>query len=156
MKKLVVFFIIIIVTFSCKSTKQIVQINQRHLKVDKIINNTNYYLGTKYKYGGTTKKGMDCSGLIYTAFEQENIKLPRVSRDMANEGINISFKQIKKGDLLFFATGKTKKISHVGLVTKIVNNEIFFIHASSKRGVIISSMNTNYYKSKFVKAKRIL
>ena len=156
MKKYFYFFLLVFSMFSCTSTKQVVKINNQHLKATKIVNNANKFLGTKYKFGGTTRKGMDCSGLVYTAFKQENILLPRVSRDMATQGKTISLNQVKKGDLLFFITGKKNKISHVGLVTNVRNNEIFFIHASSKRGVIISSMKEKYYKTKFVKAKRIL
>ena len=156
MKKYFYFFLLVFSIFSCTSTKQVVKINNQHLKATKIVNNANKFLGTKYKFGGTTRKGMDCSGLVYTAFKQENILLPRVSRDMAMQGKTISLNQVKKGDLLFFITGKKNRISHVGLVTNIKNNEIFFIHASSKRGVIISSLNEKYYKTRFVKAKRIL
>jgi len=156
MKKYFYFFLLVFSMFSCTSTKQVVKINNKHLKATKIVNNANKFLGTKYKFGGTTRKGMDCSGLVYTAFKQENILLPRVSRDMATQGKTISLNQVKKGDLLFFITGKKNKISHVGLVTNVRNNEIFFIHASSKRGVIISSMKEKYYKTKFAKAKRIL
>ena len=156
MKKILFIFLIAVTTKSCSSTKQVVAINNKHLKADKIIQNANSFLGTKYKYGGTTKKGMDCSGLIYTSFKQEHITLPRISRDMAMQGKTIPLKQVKKGDLLFFITGKKKRISHVGLVTKIVNKEVFFIHTSSKRGVITSSMNEKYYKARFVKAKRVL
>jgi len=156
MRKYFYFFLLVFSMFSCTSTKQVVKINNQHLKATKIVNNANKFLGTKYKFGGTTRKGMDCSGLVYTAFKQENILLPRVSRDMAMQGKTISLNQVKKGDLLFFITGKKNRISHVGLVTNIKNNEIFFIHASSKRGVIISSLNEKYYKTRFVKAKRIL
>ena len=99
---------------------------------------------------------MDCSGLIYVAYKKENILLPRVSRDMATKGKSISLNKAKKGDLLFFKTGKRNRINHVGLVTKIVNGEIFFIHASSSRGVVVSSMNSKYYKNAFVLAKRII
>ena len=156
MKKISSILIIIFIISSCKSTKQVVTINNKHLKVDRIIQNANYYKGTKYKFGGVTKKGMDCSGLVYVAFKKENIMLPRVSRDMAMQGKTIPLRQVRKGDLLFFITGRKKRISHVGLVTKKVKDEVFFIHASSSRGVVISTMNEKYYKTRFVKAKRIL
>ena len=155
MKKLLLLFLVTI-TVSCKSTQQAVKINNSHLKSDSIVQNATYYIGTKYKYGGTSKKGMDCSGLVYTAFKKEQINLPRISRDMAKQGKTVLLSQVRKGDLLFFITGKKNRISHVGLVSNIKNREIFFIHASSKRGVITSSMNEKYYKTHFVKAKRVL
>ena len=91
--------------------------------------------GTRYKYGGTTSKGMDCSGLVYTSFLEEDIQLPRVSRDMAREGEKISTNQVNVGDLLFFKTSsRSKQINHVGLVVDIMPGQILFIHSTSSRG----------------------
>jgi len=141
---------------SCKSTQKITATQIHHAKAEKIVRNAKQFLNTPYKYGGVTKRGMDCSGLVYTAFQKENIKLPRVSKEMAKLGKNILLKRVKKGDLVFFATGKTRRISHVGLVTNHKNGQVFFIHSSTKRGVIISSMNERYYRNTFVKARRVL
>ena len=141
---------------SCKSTQKITATQIHHAKAEKVVRNAKQFLNTPYKYGGVTKRGMDCSGLVYTIFQKENIKLPRVSREMAKQGKNIPLKRAKKGDLIFFSTGKTQGISHVGLVTSIKNGQVFFIHSSTKRGVIISSINEPYYKNTFVKVQRIL
>lgn len=125
-------------------------------KVDKIINTALTFSGTRYKYGGTTKKGMDCSGLLYVAFGEHDISLPRVSYSMAEQGKRIKVKNVEKGDLLFFKTGrKGKRINHVGMVV-VVEDEIKFIHASSSRGVIVSSLREGYWNSAFVKANRVL
>ena len=161
MKKTTIILLFLTLITSCKSTQKstVQKINIRlntNTKADKIIKNAENYLHTKYKYGGTTKKGMDCSGLVFTVYKQEKIILPRTSYTMSLKGKAIPLKQTKKGDLLFFATGKKNKINHVGLVSKIKNHEIFFIHASTKRGVITSSMNEKYYRTRFIKAKRIL
>ena len=122
-----------------------------------IINNANSYHGVKYKYGGVTKKGMDCSGLIYVAFKEEDFLLPRVSRDMAKKGYRIKLMEVKKGDLLFFQTNKSRKvINHVGLVTESKNGNINFIHATTSNGVITSSFSENYWNSSFIEARRIL
>jgi cell wall-associated NlpC family hydrolase len=122
-----------------------------------IIKTAKTYEGTKYKFGGTTKKGMDCSGLVYVAYGKEGIKLPRVSRDMAKQGKSVSLKKVAEGDLLFFKTGKSKnRVNHVGIVTKIKNGEVFFIHASTTLGVINSSLNENYWKKTFVEARKII
>lgn len=155
MKRVISLFLIINFV-SCKSAKHIADTNVQRTKINTIILNAKAFKGTKYKYGGTTKKGMDCSGLIYTSFKQAQVTLPRISRDMATKGKLVSLNKVRKGDLLFFATTKKNSISHVGLVTRVQNNAIYFIHASSKRGVVISSMNEPYYKKRFVKAKRIL
>lgn len=122
-----------------------------------VVSNAISFDGVRYKYGGTTRKGMDCSGLIYTAFANEDIALPRVSRDMAKKGIRIRLNQVGKGDLIFFKTTKSRNvINHVGLVTSTSNGNIKFIHATSSKGVITSSLSEHYWKSSFVEARRIL
>lgn len=122
-----------------------------------VIDNAMEYMGVKYKYGGTSKKGMDCSGLIYTAFLEEDIELPRVSRYMAMEGEELDLREVVPGDLLFFQTNKNKKvINHVGLVVRTEDDDIKFIHSSTSRGVITSSINERYWKGVYVAARRVL
>lgn len=123
----------------------------------KVIDHAMQFLGTKYKYGGTTPEGMDCSGLVYTAFLQEDIALPRSSRDMALLGEELKLDQVKTGDLLFFKTDRRKKIiNHVGLVVELDEDQIYFIHSSTSRGVIISALQEDYWRNHFVMARRIL
>ncbi len=112
------------------------------------------YLGTPYRSGGTSKSGMDCSGLVVTSFKEHGIDLPRVSRDQANAGKNISIHKVNTGDLLFFNTSG-RGISHVGIVERIEGDEVFFVHASSSQGVTISSLENSYWKPRFVKAVRV-
>ena len=122
-----------------------------------IIDHALQFLGTRYKYGGTTPEGMDCSGLIYTCFLQNDIELPRSSRDMAQLGEKLDLPDVRTGDLLFFMTDRRKKnINHVGLVVELDADNIFFIHSSTSRGVIISALNENYWIQNFVMARRIL
>ncbi|MDR6299484.1 C40 family peptidase [Mesonia maritima] len=112
--------------------------------------------GTKYKYGGTTRKGMDCSGLIYVSFQEENIQLPRTSRAMSKEGRRLRVNEINVGDLLFFQTNKSRRvINHVGLVVQLVPGEVNFIHSTTSSGVIVSSLNNPYWNKAFVMARRI-
>jgi len=125
-------------------------------KADNIINTALTFSGTKYKWGGSTKKGMDCSGLLYVSFGEHDVELPRVSRDMAEKGRRVKLKNVEKGDLIFFKTKRGKRINHVGMVVAIDDNEIKFIHASTSRGVIVSSMREGYWNSAFVKATRVL
>jgi len=115
------------------------------------------YEGTKYKFGGTTEKGMDCSGLVFTSFLEEDIELPRTSRAMSLEGERLSLVDVNIGDLLFFETNKNRKvINHVGLVVEIQPGHILFIHSSSSKGVIISSLADNYWFDHFVMARRVI
>lgn len=115
------------------------------------------FLGTRYKFGGTTSSGMDCSGLVYTAFRQHNIELPRISREMSLLGTPLNLEEVGIGDLLFFETDPRKKtITHVGLVVDLNEQDIFFIHATNSQGVVISSLSQAYWKNAFVLAKRVL
>ncbi|MEO0570263.1 MAG: C40 family peptidase [Bacteroidota bacterium] len=130
------------------------RINKR---ADNIVDKAMTYSGTRYKFGGTTKKGMDCSGLVYMALKDNDIPFPRVSYQMANEGKRIKLKEVEKGDLLFFKTTKNgKRINHVGLVVDVDGDDIRFIHSTSSRGVIVSSLREGFWNHAFIKATRIL
>lgn len=129
-------------------------INQ-NLVIDGILNTALGYLGTRYKYGGTTKNGMDCSGLIYTAYLSQNISLQRTSYMMAEQGSTISMNNIAPGDLVFFITNSGSRINHVGLVVEATGSEVKFIHATTSAGVIISSLDESYWSRAFKFARRM-
>lgn len=125
--------------------------------IDEIITTALDYSGVRYKFGGTTKSGMDCSGLLYVAFRAHDIPLPRISYEMADEGRRIRVGDVEKGDLLFFKTRRGgKKINHVGLVIDVDGEDIKFIHSTSSRGVIVSSLKEGFWNYSFVKATRVL
>ncbi len=123
--------------------------------VQKIINKAVSFKGTKYKYGGTSKRGMDCSGLMFVAFKNGNINLPRTALEQSKKGKKITTKKIKKGDLVFFKTNRKKRINHVGLVVSHKNGNVKFVHTSSSRGVMISSLKDGYWANAYVMARRI-
>jgi len=126
-------------------------------KAEAIISTAMTFSGTRYKYGGTTNKGMDCSGLVFVSLKENDILFPRTSYQMALEGQKIEVKDIQKGDLLYFMTSKrAKRINHVGLVVEVDGDDIKFIHATTSRGVLVSSLREGYWKYAFVKAMRIL
>ena len=126
-------------------------------KAEAIISTAMTFSGTRYKYGGTTKKGMDCSGLVYVSLKENDILFPRASYQMAMEGQKIDVEEVQKGDLLYFKTSKTgKRINHVGLVVEVDGDDIQFIHATTSRGVLVSSLREGYWNHAFVKAMRIL
>lgn len=182
MKNIILFLILVISFSNCKSSKRVKSKRYNTAKVitkksettnkktksntstsinskaDNIINYAKTFEGVKYKWGGTTNKGIDCSGLIFESFREHDIYLPRISRDMAKKGTKISLKQVRKGDLLFFKTQKNRRnaINHVGLIVAIKNNNIEFIHASSSKGVMTSWLNETYWLKAFVEARRIL
>ncbi|NCT08549.1 MAG: C40 family peptidase [Flavobacteriia bacterium] len=152
-----IFFLLLVVSLflgACTSTKEAFSSNSKSIiKPKNVVDNALNYLGTKYRYGGTSDKGMDCSGLVTTAFKEQNIIIPRSSRDIAVAGKEVALKNAKKGDLVFFVTRNRKKvIDHVGLITSVKNGEVQFIHSTTTRGVIISSMYENNWKNTFAKA----
>lgn len=122
-----------------------------------ILRDAEKYIGTPYKFGGNTSSGFDCSGFTLKVFEENDLKLPRRSSDQAEAGKKIDIRDVKPGDLLFFATGGGSRVSHVGIVHDIGNDgEVKFIHASTSKGVIISSLNEKYWNKAYLHAQRVL
>ncbi len=113
-------------------------------------------LGTRYRIGGTSIKGFDCSGLIFNAFKEINITLPRSSHQQSKMGTKKDKSQAQKGDLIFFATRGKGIINHVGMITEVIEDEIIFIHSSTHSGVIISSMKEPYYSKRYIQINNVL
>lgn len=113
------------------------------------------WMGTPYKWGGTTKKGIDCSAFMQRLLlDVYGLNIPRTSEQQFFDQLTDRFKMKKyafEGDLVFFRTMKGKYISHVGLY--LTNN--MFVNSSSSGGVSIASLNNPYWKSKYVAAGRI-
>lgn len=107
--------------------------------------------GTWYRYGGVSKSGVDCSGYIYKTFQEcFSCKIPRTTQGQMQLGRQVGRAHLKAGDLIFFKTGR--KQHHVGVY--IANGK--FTHASSSRGVIVSSLDNPYWRKHYLFAKRIL
>lgn len=124
-------------------------------KIETIIESAQSKIGTPYKFGGTTSAGYDCSGLVYTSFEEAGLKLPRTSNEQATVGREVAFEKVRPGDLVFFATKKGEsKITHSGIVTDVRAKEVvIFIHAANS-GVREDNIYSKYYREAFVKAMR--
>ena len=125
--------------------------------IDQILNEASTYIGTPYRFGGMTRSGIDCSAFVLSVYgSATGINLPRISSAQAQEGERVEREELKKGDLLFFQT-RGRRISHVGIVQEITpEGEIKFIHASTSKGVTISSLNEKYWGMRYRFAKRIL
>ena len=125
--------------------------------IDGILSEANTYIGTPYRFGGMTRSGIDCSAFVLSVYgSATGINLPRISSAQAQEGERVEREELEKGDLLFFQT-RGSRISHVGIVQEITpKGEIKFIHASTSKGVTISSLNEKYWGLRFRFAKRIL
>jgi cell wall-associated NlpC family hydrolase len=108
--------------------------------------------GTIFIMGGLSRWGIDSSGLVYVCSRINGVDIPRNLQHMEKSGTNVSIKEIKAGDILFFSTDSTKKdVSDVGVYTG--NNQ--FIHSSTSKGVISDSLDDTYFKGRIFSIKRI-
>jgi len=124
--------------------------------VDQLISRASENIGTRYRSGGTSTEGFDCSGLMCYTFANSDIKLPRSSAEMAAYGSKIEVENAQKGDLIFFKTRGSGRINHVGMVVEVLEGEIKFIHSATHGGVIISSTKESYYERNLVQVNRVL
>ncbi|MGB3590006.1 MAG: C40 family peptidase [Tunicatimonas sp.] len=137
--------------------KRTARINRLDDQQEKIISTARSFAGTPYRWGGTSRGGMDCSGLLMISFQEAGINLPRTSAEQSKFGRLVGLRDLRPGDLVFFATKSkhSKKVTHAGLVTEVRGkHNVQFIHASTKLGVVESNIFSDYYRRAFVKARR--
>ncbi|HMP98262.1 MAG TPA: C40 family peptidase [Cyclobacteriaceae bacterium] len=153
--RIVHFLLIALLFSSCAASRKA---RERQAKIDKVIETARSYTGVPYKYGGTTRSGMDCSGLLINSFRAIEFELPRTSEGQSKVGEKVKIKKLREGDLVFFATGKKKRvITHVGLVTdRKAVNDVRFIHASTSLGVVEANLFTDYYRKRYRGARRVI
>jgi len=110
------------------------------------------YLYTPYKLGGTGKLGIDCSGLVYVVYRDYNsTRLPANTDKLFNRLKRVNYKDIAYGDLVFFSFDGSD-VSHVGIYV----GHDKFVHASKSRGVVITKINDEYYRSAYKGARRVV
>ncbi|MEM8594580.1 MAG: NlpC/P60 family protein [Pseudomonadota bacterium] len=116
-----------------------------------VVNNARRYLGARYRYGGRTYRGIDCSALVQNSFKSAGVLLPRTSRQQARKGRSVRRQALSKGDLVFFATSGGRRVSHVGIMV----DSHSFIHSSRSKGVGISKLSNPYWGPRYLFARRI-
>ncbi len=120
-------------------------------KTEKITDAAMKLVGIPYKWGGVTTKGFDCSGMVWYVFNQNSISLPRTADVQYKTGKIVAREQLQKGDLVFFTTYEPGA-SHVGIYLEKGK----FIHVSSKRGVMVSNLSEDYWKTRYLGARRTI
>lgn len=134
----------------------IIKVSNHSDLINQLVMNAIENIGVRYRSGGTTKAGFDCSGLMISTFSNFDIKLPRSSIEQSRIGVKINSDEAQKGDLIFFRTNGRRQINHVGMVIEAVDGEIKFVHSSTHGGVIISSTKEPYYERAFSQVNRVL
>lgn len=127
-------------------------VNEKEISNLKLYHFIDEWMGVPYKYGGKDKNGIDCSGftgLLYREVYNKNISGPTSTLIDLTNIINES--ELKEGDMVFFHIEKKGKVSHVGVYLQ--NNK--FVHATTKKGVMINDLNENYYKQHYFKSGRV-
>ncbi|MBO1926752.1 C40 family peptidase [Thiomicrorhabdus sp. 6S2-11] len=117
----------------------------------RLLKHFNEWQGAPYQYGGQKKSGVDCSAFVQITYaEKFKVNLPRTTEDQIRRGKKVRYNQLKTGDVVFFKTGWSTY--HNGIYL----GDQEFMHASSSKGVIVSKINQNYWRSRFIEARRLL
>lgn len=123
----------------------------KNLSGDAVVKEASKYKGVHYVFGGTTPKGFDCSGYVQYVFKRLNANLTRTADTQAKEGVFVTQRQLKPGDLVFFSTYEPGA-SHVGIYA---GNGKFW-NATSSRGVMLCGLQENYWRTRYYGARRVL
>lgn len=123
-----------------------------------MIDHAKSFIGLRYRRGGKTPKGFDCSGFTGYIFRQFGIELNASSRSQYLQGDKIDKESLRPGDLVFFSgrRGGTKTVGHVGMVVEIHGDGTFsFIHSANSSGITISKSTEPYYRSRYIGGRRV-
>lgn len=118
---------------------------------DAVVREASKYKGVRYVFGGTTPKGFDCSGYVQYVFKRLNAKLTRTADTQVKEGVFVTQRQLKPGDLVFFSTYEPGA-SHVGIYA---GNGKFW-NATSSRGIMLCGLHEDYWRTRYYGARRVL
>lgn len=146
-------------TTATPSTREIIREKAPSLNIGEkmvpVLEEASDYVGTPYKHGGNTRSGIDCSGLTQNCYAKAGVTLPRSAADQSKYGEEINRKDVQIGDLVFFDAKSTGKIDHVGMITKVEDDKVIFIHSSTSKGVRFDYLNEGYWQDKLRVARRV-
>jgi len=154
MSKLAALAILLGMLFTaCSSTSQLSRSSNKEDKVAaSLVKTGRSMLGKKYRYGGESAKGFDCSGLTRYIFGSQDIELARRAADQYRQGVKVDRLDARPGDLVFFIN--RGKIDHVAMVTRVDRDHLFILHSTSSKGVIEEDMRISKYWTKRYKSVR--
>ena len=153
-KYIVIIFLLFGVCFSVSAQKKK---KRRKQNIETVIATGRSYVGTPYKWGGNSKSGIDCSGLIHHSYKRIGITLPRTAKQQSKVGKKRGWEGIRKGDLVYFKFKKKgEKWFHSGMITYVGKDKILFLHASSSRGVVESNLMSDYYRKNVKNFRRVI
>lgn len=126
--------------------------------VSNVINYAKKHLHIRYRSGGTSPKGFDCSGFTRFCFSKFGISLPHSSAAQGNVGHSIDKAEAQPGDLIFFKghSAGGSRIGHVGMITEVVGNKIKFIHSAWNGGIRYDYLHADYYQRRFMGVRRVV
>ena len=116
----------------------------------RLLDSLRSYRGTPYLYGGTSRAGIDCSGLVLAVYREQGLTLPRTARQQYRVGEPVDRRSLRVGDLVFFNT-KGPGVSHVG----IVSGPSTFVHGSTSKGVVTDRLSSDYWRKRHIGSRRV-
>ena len=131
--------------------------HNRHSVVNDVIGFARKHLSIRYRSGGTTPKGFDCSGFTRFCFAKFGVNLPHSSAAQGNVGLKVERKSARPGDLIFFKghSANESRIGHVGMITEVVGQQIKFIHSATSSGIRFDYLHADYFSDRFMGIRRV-
>mgnify|MGYP001810489805 CR=1 FL=1 len=157
-KKLIVLFVLLCLgqTLIAQNAKK--DTAQTSFMATELLTFAKKHLSLRYRSGGTSKRGFDCSGFVRYCFSQFGFALPHSSAAQSSHGVEIAVDEAKAGDLIFFKghNSGSQRVGHVGMIVEVGANYVKFIHSAWKGGIRYDFLHADYYRKRFMGVRRII